>query len=120
MAEILEGETLIWQGRPTWKWSISFLLKWGLVGLLPLIVGILLGLVVDVGGHGLPLGPRQERESGHHALAPLQEGLHVGPSSRQLCLLRLKHLGRTLPFTPLVIRRWMKQGHKAESEPAKT
>ena len=48
MAEILEGEKLIWEGRPTWKWSISFLLKWGIVGLLPLIVGILLGLVVDV------------------------------------------------------------------------
>ena len=48
MADILAGEKLIWQGRPTWKWSISFLLKWGIVGLLPLIVGILLGLVVDV------------------------------------------------------------------------
>ena len=48
MAESLEGEKLIWEGRPTWKWSISFLLKWGIVGLLPLIVGILLGLVVDV------------------------------------------------------------------------
>lgn len=48
MAEILEGEKLIWQGRPTWKWSMSFLLKWGLVGLLPLIAGVLLGLVVEV------------------------------------------------------------------------
>ena len=48
MADILEGEKLIWEGRPTWKWSISFLLKWGLVGLLPLIVGVLLNKVVDV------------------------------------------------------------------------
>ena len=48
MSEILDGEKLIWQGRPTWKWSISFLLKWGLVGVLPLIVGVLLNKIVDV------------------------------------------------------------------------
>ena len=48
MAEILEGENLIWQGRPTWKWSVSFMLKWGLVGLIPLIVGIVLNRIVDV------------------------------------------------------------------------
>ncbi len=48
MAEILDGEKLIWEGRPTWKWSISFLLKWGLVGVLPLIIGVLLNKIVDV------------------------------------------------------------------------
>ena len=48
MAEILDGERLIWQGRPTWKWSVSFMLKWGLVGLLPLVAGILLDRVVSV------------------------------------------------------------------------
>ena len=48
MSEILDGEKLIWQGRPTWKWSMSFLLKWGLVGVLPLIVGVLLNKIVDV------------------------------------------------------------------------
>ena len=48
MAEILDGEKLIWEGRPTWKWSISFLLKWGLVSVLPLIVGVLLNKIVDV------------------------------------------------------------------------
>ena len=48
MAEILEGEKLIRQGRPTWKWSVSFMLKWGLVGLLPLIVGILLDRITNV------------------------------------------------------------------------
>jgi len=48
MTQILDGEKLIWEGRPTWKWSISFLLKWGLVGVLPLIVGVLLNKVVDV------------------------------------------------------------------------
>lgn len=40
MADILEGERLVWQGRPVWKWSVSFMLKWGLIGLLPLIIGI--------------------------------------------------------------------------------
>ena len=48
MAEILEGEKLIWRGRPTWKWSVSFMLKWGLVGLLPLIAGVLIDKVVSV------------------------------------------------------------------------
>lgn len=48
MAEILEGENLIWQGRPTWKWSVSFMVKWGLVGLIPLIVGIVVNRVADV------------------------------------------------------------------------
>ena len=45
MADILEGEKLIWRGRPTWRWSVSFMLKWGLVGLLPLVVGLLLNRV---------------------------------------------------------------------------
>lgn len=48
MAEILEGEKLIWKGRPTWKWSVSWMLKWGLVGLLPLIVGVLLDRITNV------------------------------------------------------------------------
>lgn len=48
MADILEGEKLIWRGRPTWKWSVSFMLKWGLVGLLPLIAGVLIDKVVSV------------------------------------------------------------------------
>jgi uncharacterized membrane protein YdbT with pleckstrin-like domain len=48
MVEILEGEQLVWQGRPTWKWSVSWMLKWGVVGLLPLVVGILLNLVTDL------------------------------------------------------------------------
>ncbi len=48
MAEILEGENLIWQGRPTWKWSVSFMVKWGLVGLIPLLVGIVVNRVADV------------------------------------------------------------------------
>lgn len=48
MAEILEGENLIWQGRPTWKWSVSFMVKWGLVGLVPLLVGIVVNRVADV------------------------------------------------------------------------
>jgi uncharacterized membrane protein YdbT with pleckstrin-like domain len=48
MVEILEGEQLVWQGRPTWKWSVSWMLKWGVVGLLPLGVGILLGQFTDL------------------------------------------------------------------------
>lgn len=49
MAEILEGEKLVWQGRPVWKWSVSYMLKWGLVGLLPLVVGVVVTRWTDVG-----------------------------------------------------------------------
>jgi uncharacterized membrane protein YdbT with pleckstrin-like domain len=48
MADILEGEKLIWAGRPTWKWSLTFILKWGLLSCLPLVAGIVIGLVADV------------------------------------------------------------------------
>ncbi len=48
MVEILEGEQLVWRGRPTWKWSVSWMLKWGVVGLLPLGAGILLGQFTDL------------------------------------------------------------------------
>ncbi len=48
MADILEGETLVWQGRPVWKWSVTLILKWGLIGLLPLIAGILLSRWFDI------------------------------------------------------------------------
>lgn len=48
MVEILDGEQLVWQGRPTWKWSVSWMLKWGIVGLLPLVAGVLLNLVTDL------------------------------------------------------------------------
>ena len=48
MAEILEGENLIWEGRPTWKWSVTFMLKWGLLSCIPLIAGIAIGQISDV------------------------------------------------------------------------
>ena len=48
MAEILEGEDLIWRGRPTWKWSVSWMLKWGVIGLIPLAIGIGLDAIANV------------------------------------------------------------------------
>ncbi len=48
MADILEGEDLIWEGRPVWKWSVSFMLKWGALALIPLIVGIVLSQSTDI------------------------------------------------------------------------
>ncbi len=49
VAEILEGENLIWEGRPTWKWTVSFMLKWGLVGLVPFAVGLVLARYNNIG-----------------------------------------------------------------------
>jgi uncharacterized membrane protein YdbT with pleckstrin-like domain len=48
MAEILEGENLIWAGRPTWKWSLTFILRWGLLACIPLVAGVALNQVVEV------------------------------------------------------------------------
>lgn len=48
MADILPGENLIWAGRPTWKWSVSFILKWGLPALLPLPIGIAIASISSV------------------------------------------------------------------------
>ncbi len=48
MADILAGENLIWEGRPTWRWSFSFMLKWGLPSLIPAIVGIVLAIASSV------------------------------------------------------------------------
>lgn len=42
MTTTLEGENLVWAGRPVWKWSITFMLKWGLVAEIPLVVGVVL------------------------------------------------------------------------------
>ena len=48
MADILDGEKLIWAGRPTWKWSLTFILKWGILALIPLILGVVLSQVSSV------------------------------------------------------------------------
>lgn len=40
--DLLEGERVIWAGRPSWRSMIAFYLTWGLVGLLPLAAGIVL------------------------------------------------------------------------------
>ena len=48
MADILDGEKLIWAGRPTWKWSLTFILKWGILALIPLIAGVVLSQVSNV------------------------------------------------------------------------
>src|SRR3972149_11295721 len=36
--KLLEGEGLVWQGRPSWRSMLAFYLKWGLLSLVPLIV----------------------------------------------------------------------------------
>jgi uncharacterized membrane protein YdbT with pleckstrin-like domain len=39
--ELLEGEKVLWRGRPTWRAYIGFFLKYGVIALLP-------GVVVEV------------------------------------------------------------------------
>lgn len=49
MTPTLEGENLIWAGRPVWKWSITFMLKWGLLAAVPLLLGLVLDRLFGVG-----------------------------------------------------------------------
>jgi uncharacterized membrane protein YdbT with pleckstrin-like domain len=40
--QTIDGEDLIWAGRPVWKWSVTFIGKWGALALLPLVAGVFL------------------------------------------------------------------------------
>jgi uncharacterized membrane protein YdbT with pleckstrin-like domain len=39
--ELMAGEELLWSGVPSWRATLSFYLKWGLVALLPLLLVLL-------------------------------------------------------------------------------
>jgi uncharacterized membrane protein YdbT with pleckstrin-like domain len=45
--ELRDGESLIWEGRPTWRAMLSFYIKWGILALLPAIVVAILNGVFD-------------------------------------------------------------------------
>jgi membrane protein YdbS with pleckstrin-like domain len=36
--DLVEGEQLLWRGHPSWRAHIWWLLRWGLVALLPVII----------------------------------------------------------------------------------
>lgn len=50
--KLLEGEALIWQGRPSWRSMVTFYLKWGGLALVPLIA---VALAVGIGDANWPL-----------------------------------------------------------------
>jgi uncharacterized membrane protein YdbT with pleckstrin-like domain len=37
--ELLSGEEIVWSGRPSWRSMLAFYLKWGLLALLPGVIG---------------------------------------------------------------------------------
>lgn len=39
--DLLEGEQLIWRGKPTWRATLSFYIGWGLAALIPFVVILL-------------------------------------------------------------------------------
>ena len=48
--ELVEGETILWQGRPSWRAQISFYIVWIPLALLPVIIaGILAANDLDTG-----------------------------------------------------------------------
>lgn len=36
--KLIEGEALIWQGRPSWRSMLAFYIKWGVLALVPVVV----------------------------------------------------------------------------------
>ena len=40
--ELLSGEEVVWQGRPSWRSRLAFYLKWGVIALVPGVLGSLL------------------------------------------------------------------------------
>ena len=39
--DLLDGESLIWSGRPSWRAMVAFYIRWGLLSLVPLAVVII-------------------------------------------------------------------------------
>jgi uncharacterized membrane protein YdbT with pleckstrin-like domain len=48
--KLIEGEELIWHGRPSWRSEMSFYARWGTIGLIPLAVAIVVTAVSSKGG----------------------------------------------------------------------
>lgn len=51
--ELLEGETVMWRGRPTWRAYIGFFLKYGS---LALAIGVIVEILKDTVWDGAPRG----------------------------------------------------------------
>ena len=51
--ELSQGESLIWEGRPSWRAMLAYYVKWGVLALLPAVVVAILNAVFDT---DLPLG----------------------------------------------------------------
>ncbi len=45
--DLIEGETLVWKGRPSWRSMVSFYIKWGIPSLIPLVVIVLVREFTD-------------------------------------------------------------------------
>jgi putative membrane protein len=53
--KLIQGETLIWHGRPSWRSEISFYCRWAAIGLLPLVV-IIVAREISSADWSIPLG----------------------------------------------------------------
>ena len=55
--ELLQGERILWQGRPSWRAQLSFFVIWIPVALLPVIIaGIVRANDGDTGLAATPMG----------------------------------------------------------------
>jgi uncharacterized membrane protein YdbT with pleckstrin-like domain len=45
--DVLQGETVIWKGHPSWKALLVYYVKWTLVSLIPAVIWLLLDSVMD-------------------------------------------------------------------------
>jgi uncharacterized membrane protein YdbT with pleckstrin-like domain len=49
--QLLEGEHVVWEGRPSWRSMLAFYIKWGLVALVPGVLGEVVGAVSSKDGY---------------------------------------------------------------------
>jgi uncharacterized membrane protein YdbT with pleckstrin-like domain len=53
--QLLDGEAIVWSGRPSWRSMLAFYIKWGLVALVPGVVGQVIASVSSKDGARWPL-----------------------------------------------------------------
>jgi uncharacterized membrane protein YdbT with pleckstrin-like domain len=49
--QLLDGEEIVWTGRPSWRSMLAFYVKWGLLALVPGVVGQIVASVSSADGY---------------------------------------------------------------------
>ena len=50
--QLIEGESVVWQGRPSWRAMLAYYVVWGLASLVPLALAIVVGQTTSISLEG--------------------------------------------------------------------